>query len=158
MRTIKGPGIFLAQFARDTPPHNTLEGIARWAKDYGYKAIQVPTRDRRFFDLDKACESETYCDEIKGQLADIGIEISELSTHEQGQMVSVHPAYDAMFDGQCPPAVRGNPEQRRRWAAEEVRNPRWGQDRSGRDGAESLLRTSELGLAHGPFRISASYG
>ena len=121
MRTIKGPGLFLAQFATDTPPHNTLAGIAKWAKGYGYKAIQIPTRDRRFLDLDKAAESQTYCDEIKGQLAEIGIEISELSTHEQGQMVSVHPAYDAMFDGQCPAAVRGNPEKRRQWAAEEVR-------------------------------------
>ena len=90
MRTLKGPGLFLAQFARDTPPHNTLEGIGRWAKGYGYKAIQIPTWDRRFFDLDKAVDSEAYCDEIKGKLADIGIVVSELSTHFQGQMVSVH--------------------------------------------------------------------
>ncbi len=121
MRTIKGPGLFLAQFATDTPPHNTLAGIAKWAKDYGYKAIQIPSWDSRFFDLDRAYDSETYCDEIKGTLADIGIAISELSTHFQGQMVSVHPAYDAMFDGQCPAAVRGNPEKRRLWAADQVR-------------------------------------
>ena len=121
MRTMKGPGLFLAQFATDTPPHNTLAGIAKWAKDYGYKAIQIPTWDSRFFDLDRAYDSETYCDEIKGKLADIGIAISEFSTHFQGQMVSVHPAYDAMFDGQCPAAVRGNPEKRRLWAAEQVR-------------------------------------
>ena len=68
-----------------------------------------------------AYDSETYCDEIKGKLADIGIAISEFSTHFQGQMVSVHPAYDAMFDGQCPAAVRGNPEKRRLWAADQVR-------------------------------------
>src|SRR5271163_2782856 len=77
MRTIKGPGLLLAQFARDTPPHNTLEGIARWAKGYGYKAIQIPTADARFFDLDRAYESAAYCDEVKGKLADIGISISE---------------------------------------------------------------------------------
>ena len=96
-------------------------GIARWAKGYGYKAIQIRPGTRRFFDLDKAYESETYCDEIKGKLADIGIAISELSTHFQGQMVSVHPAYDVMFDGQCPAHVRGNPEKRRHWAADQVR-------------------------------------
>ncbi|RUT34859.1 sugar phosphate isomerase/epimerase [Arsenicitalea aurantiaca] len=120
MRTIKGPGLFLAQFAQDTAPHNSLEGIARWARDYGYEGIQIPSWDARFFDLDKAYESETYCDEIKGKLSDIGIAITELSTHFQGQMVSVHPAYDAMFDGQCPPHLRGNPEKRRLWAAEQV--------------------------------------
>ena len=73
MRTIKGPGLFLAQFATDTPPHNTLPNIARWAKDYGYKAIQIPAWDKRLFDIDKAYDSEAYCDEIKGMLADIGI-------------------------------------------------------------------------------------
>src|SRR6202046_1286825 len=121
MRTMRGPGLFLAQFATDTPPHNTLAGIAKWAKDYGYKAIQIPPWDSRFFDLDRAYDSETYCDEIKGKLSDIGVAISEFSTHFQGQMVSVHPAYDAMFDGQCPAPVRGNPEKRRLWAAEQVR-------------------------------------
>src|SRR5271163_1211979 len=121
MRTIKGPGLLLAQFARDTPPHNTLEGIARWAKGYGYKAIQIPTADARFFNLDLAYDSETYCDEVKGKLADVGIAISERSTQLQGQRVSVHPAYDAMFDGQCPEPVRGNPDKRRHWAADQVR-------------------------------------
>ena len=121
MKTIKGPGLFLAQFARETAPHNTLEGIARWAKNYGYAGIQIPSWDRRFFDLDKAYESETYCDEIKGKLGDIGIAVTEISTHFQGQMVSVHPAYDAMFDGQAPEHVRGDPEKRRHWAADQVR-------------------------------------
>lgn len=120
MRTIKGPGLFLAQFVRDTAPHNSLESIARWAKGYGYKSIQIPSWDRRLFDLDKAADSETYCDEIKGKMADIGITISEFSTHFQGQMVSVHPAYDMMFDGQAPSHVRGNPEKRRLWAADQV--------------------------------------
>ena len=120
MKTIKGPGLFLAQFARDTAPHNTLEGIAGWARDYGYKGIQIPTWDKRLFDLDKAAASETYCDEVKGKLDDIGIAITELSTHFQGQMVSVHPAYDAMFDGQAPEHVRGDPEKRRLWAADQV--------------------------------------
>ena len=121
MRTIKGPGLFLAQFAQDAPPHDTLPGIAAWAKNYGYQAIQIPSWDRRLFDLDRAFDSTTYCDEIKGQLSDIGIAISELSTHFQGQMVSVHPAYDALFDGQCPSELRGDPEKRRLWAAEQVR-------------------------------------
>ena len=121
MKTIKGPGLFLAQFAQDSAPHNNLESIARWAKGYGYKGIQIPTWDKRLFDLDKAAESAAYCDEIKGKLADIGIAITELSTHFQGQMVSVHPAYDLMFDGQAPQHVRGDTEKRRHWAADQVK-------------------------------------
>ncbi len=121
MRTIKGPAIFLAQFARETPPHDSLDSLALWAKGHGYKGVQVPTWNKRLFDLDLAHDSETYCDEIKGRLSDVDMVITELSTHGQGQMVSVHPAYDAMFDGQCPEAVRGNPEKRRHWAADQVR-------------------------------------
>lgn len=121
MRTLKGPGLFLAQFAQDSAPHNSLEAIARWARDYGYRGIQIPSWDTRFMDLDLAYESETYCDEIKGKLSDIGLVITELSTHFQGQMVSVHAAYDRMFDGQAPEHVRGDPEKRRHWAMDQVR-------------------------------------
>lgn len=121
MRTLKGPGLFLAQFSQDTAPHNGLESIAGWARGHDYKAVQIPTWDRRLFDLDKAYDSETYCDEVKGKLADLGVEISELSTHFQGQMVSVHPAYDPMFDGLAPEHVRGDPGKRRHWAMDQVR-------------------------------------
>ena len=121
MRTLKGPALFLAQFATESAPHNSLPTIAKWAFDLGYRGIQIPSWDGRFFDLDKAYDSATYCDEIKGQLDDIGIEITELSTHFQGQMVSVHPAYDLMFDGQCPAHVRGNPKARQDWAVDQVK-------------------------------------
>ena len=76
MKTIKGPAIFLAQFADDVAPFNNLPNIAKWASDLGYKAVQIPTWDSRLFDLDKAAESQTYCDEIKGTLAEHGLEVS----------------------------------------------------------------------------------
>jgi len=96
MKTIKGPGLFLAQFASDEAPFNTLPGIARWASEMGFVAVQIPTWDRRLFDLQLAAESQTYCDDVKGMLADAGVEISERSTHSQGQMVAGHPAYDPL--------------------------------------------------------------
>src|SRR5262245_21304312 len=106
---IKGPGIFLAQFAGDVAPFNSLRSIAKWAANLGFKGVQIPTWDARLFDLTRAAESKTYCDEVKGTLAGAGVEISELSTHLQGQLVAVHPAYDAAFDGFAAPEVRGNP-------------------------------------------------
>ncbi|MGH7121630.1 MAG: sugar phosphate isomerase/epimerase family protein, partial [Acetobacteraceae bacterium] len=120
MKTIKGPGLFLAQFAGDAPPFNTLPGIAKWAAGFGYKAIQIPTNMGRLFDLDLAAESQTYCDDMKGMLADLGLEISELSTHIQGQLVAVHPAYGPLFDAFAPAAVRGNAEARQAWAIDQV--------------------------------------
>lgn len=117
---IKGPAIFLAQFAGDEAPFNSLSEIAKWAAGHGYKGVQIPTWDARLFDLEKAAGSKTYCDEIKGICADAGVEITELSTHLQGQLVAVHPAYDSQFDGFAPEKVHGNPKSRQQWAVEQM--------------------------------------
>ena len=120
MKTIKGPAIFLAQFAADEAPFNTLDAIAGWASSLGFKGVQVPSWDGRFFDLAKAAESKDYCDEVKGTLGEHGLEVTELSTHLQGQLVAVHPAYDEAFDGFAAPEVRGNPKARQEWAVSQL--------------------------------------
>jgi sugar phosphate isomerase/epimerase len=93
MRTLKGPAIFLAQ---------------------------IPSWDGRLFDLRRAAGSRDYCEEVKGVCAEAGVAVTELSTHLQGQLVAVHPAYDAAFDGFAPPEVRGNPQARQAWAVEQL--------------------------------------
>ncbi|MFT5833743.1 MAG: sugar phosphate isomerase/epimerase [Cognaticolwellia sp.] len=120
MKTIKGPAVFLAQFLGDEAPFNSLEGISKWAADLGYVGVQIPTWDSRLIDLQKAAESKTYCEELKGKLADIGVEITELSTHLQGQLVAVNPTYDLMFDAFAPDAVKGNPKARQEWAVQQL--------------------------------------
>ena len=121
MKTIKGPALFLAQFAGDEAPFNTWDGITKWAADCGYVGVQIPSWDARLFDLAKAAASVAYCDEVKGVATANGVEVTELSTHLQGQLVAVHPAYDAAFDGFAAPEVRGNPKARQAWAVEQVR-------------------------------------
>jgi sugar phosphate isomerase/epimerase len=120
VRTIKGPAVFLAQFAGDVSPFNNLKDISRWAAARGYKGVQIPTWDGRLFDLKQAAESRTYCDEVRGTLASSGVELTELSTHLQGHLVAVHPAYDQAFDGFAPQSVRGNPSARQAWAVEQL--------------------------------------
>ena len=122
MRTIKGPAIFLAQFCGDEKPFNNLKDIGKWANSLGYKAVQIPTWDKRIFDLDKAGSSKDYCDEVKGILKEQGLEISELSTHLQGQLVASHPAYDLMFDVFAPENLHGNVKERTKWAVEQMNN------------------------------------
>ncbi|HXY24850.1 MAG TPA: sugar phosphate isomerase/epimerase [Candidatus Acidoferrum sp.] len=122
MKTIKGPAIFLAQFAGDAPPFNSLKNIAAWAAKLGYKGVQLPSWDTRIINLKQAAESKTYCDEIRGTLAANGLELTELSTHLQGQLVAVHPAYDLAFDGFAADHVRNNPKARQAWAVEQLVN------------------------------------
>jgi sugar phosphate isomerase/epimerase len=121
MRTLKGPGIFLAQFVGAEPPFDKLETLADWAAGLGYAGLQLPTGEGGLFDVELGAESQVYCDDIKGMLADKGLAITELSTHLQGQLVAVHPAYDALFDGFAPPAVRGKPQARQAWAVRQVK-------------------------------------
>lgn len=121
MKTIKGPAIFLAQFMGDEAPFNSLDTIAKYMANLGYKGIQIPTWDARCIDLKQAAESKTYCDEYKGKLKDIGVEVTELSTHLQGQLVASHPTYDAMFDGFAAPEVRNNPKARAEWAVDQLK-------------------------------------
>ena len=121
MKTIKGPALFLAQFAGDDAPFNTWDGITKWVADCGYKGVQVPSWDARFFDLSQAAASKDYCDEFVGQAAANGIVVTELSTHLQGQLVAVNPAYDTAFDGFAAPQVQGNPAARQAWAVDQVK-------------------------------------
>ena len=120
MKTIKGPAIFLAQFMGDTAPFNSLENICKWAAGLGYKGVQIPTWETRLIDIEKAATSKTYCDELKGKVNSYGLEITELSTHLQGQLVAVNPAYNILFDGFAPAEVHGKPKARTAWAKQQV--------------------------------------
>jgi sugar phosphate isomerase/epimerase len=120
MKTMKGPAIFLAQFMSDDAPYNSLDSIANTMAEFGYKGVQIPSWDPRCIDLKLAAQSQTYCDELKGNLNNKGLEITELSTHLQGQLVAVHPAYNTMFDGFAPAAVHDNADERTKWAVQQL--------------------------------------
>ncbi|STW40607.1 inosose isomerase [Klebsiella pneumoniae] len=149
MKTIKGPGIFLAQFIGPQAPFNTLAGIAQWAAGLGYKALQIPCNHPAIFDVERARRARPTATRSAGILAEHGLVISELSTHLEGQLVAVHPAYDAAFDAFAPAALHGDPQARQRWAVEKSAagggslRPAWG-----------CRRTRPFpGRWHGPFFI-----
>lgn len=121
MKTIKGPAIYLAQFVGDEAPFNTFKDICGWAASLGFKGVQIPAWDTRLIDVTKAAESKTYCDDLKGIAAEQGVEITELASHLQGQLVAVNPAFDDMLDAYAAPHVRGNPKARQEWAVQQVK-------------------------------------
>lgn len=144
MRTIKGPGIFLTQFIGEQAPFNSLDGLAGWAADKGYKAVQIPCHQPPIFDLAKAAQSQTYCDDINGKLAEHGLVISELSTHLEGQLMAVSPVYSDAFDHFAPAEVRGSDVVRRAWAAERLK--------------QAAAASAKLGLsAHATFSGSLAW-
>ncbi|TCP95109.1 sugar phosphate isomerase/epimerase [Cricetibacter osteomyelitidis] len=144
MKTIKGPGIFISQFIDKQAPFNSLEGIARWAASLGFKALQIPCNHPHIFNLELAAKSQTYCDEITGILAQYGLEISELSTHLEGQLVAVNSAYNVAFDGFAPEAVRNNYQARTQWAVDTLK--------------KAAVASKNLGLnAHATFSGSLAW-
>lgn len=119
MKTIKGPGLFSVSLPvmlrlsihGTALPNGRQKGLCRRAGSH-----------RRAVDRsEKAAESKDYCDEFAGVARQNGVEVTELSTHLQGQLVAVHPAYDEAFDGFAAPEVRGNPKARQQWAVEQVK-------------------------------------
>lgn len=121
MKTINGPAIFLAQFVGDEAPFNNIVQISNWAASLGYKGIQIPTWDIRLIDLQKVAESKTFADEYRGKIESLGLKITELSTHLQGQLVAVNPAYNQLFDSFAPDSVKGNPTARTEWAVSQLK-------------------------------------
>jgi len=120
MKTIKGPAIFLAQFAGDDAPFNTLGGMADWASELGFVGVQIPSWDGRLFDLKKAAESHDYCDEVLGVVRTAGLEVTELSTHLQGQLVACHPVYEELFADFGPAELKGDAKARQAWAVDQL--------------------------------------
>jgi len=120
VRTISGPAVFLAQFVGPEPPFDRLDTLAAWAAEKGFAGVQLPTFNPAVFDLDRAAESDAYCSEVIGLLADHGLKPTELSTHRQGHLVAIHPAYDEIVDVFAPPALREKPQARQTWAADQL--------------------------------------
>ena len=118
MKSMKGPAIFLAQFLRDEPPYDNLKNIGKWVSDLGYRGVQVPTWDPRVIDLAKAAESKAYCDDVKATLAGLGLEVTELAAHLQGQVLAMHPAYEVAFQAFYPQGADDG--QRVEWATDQL--------------------------------------
>lgn len=121
METIKGPAIFLAQFLGDEPPFNDIKSICKWVSSLGYKGVQIPTWDSRAINLELVAESKDYADEYRESIESFGLKITELSTHLQGQLVAVNPAYNVMFDAFAPKSVHGDSKARTAWAVDQLK-------------------------------------
>jgi sugar phosphate isomerase/epimerase len=120
MKTIKGPAIFLAQFLSDTAPFDTLKNCCKWAASLGFKGVQLPSWDSRCMDLKLAAENQNYADELKGTIQKAGLELTDLTSHLQGQLIAVHPAFDQQFEQFAPAVYKGKPTERTEWAVQQL--------------------------------------
>ena len=150
MRTIKGPAIFLAQFAGDKAPFDTLDNICSWAAEPRLQGRADPDLGQRsFIDVEKAATSKTYADELKGTAAKHGLDITELSSHIIGQLVAVHPAYDTLLGRLCAP---GGARQSQGAPGMGGAAPEWMRRRPRRTSASTRTATFSGALAW-PFSI-----
>lgn len=120
MNSIQGPGIFLAQFLRDEPPFDTLKNIGTWVAELGYRGVQIPTWDNRVFDLTQAASSQSYCDDLSGQLQEMNLQPTELAAHLQGQVLAMNQVYKHAFSAFYPADL--NDSEIVKWATEQLLN------------------------------------
>ena len=158
MKTLKGPAIFLAQFMGDQPPFDNLKTICKWVSSLGYVGVQIPAWDKRCIDLKQAAESKDYCDEFKGIVESCGLQVTELATHLQGQLVAVHPAFTDMFDGFAPKAVRGNIKERTAWAVEQLKFAAKASKNLGLDCACNIFRIIDVAHCLSMAATSCRFG
>jgi hypothetical protein len=88
----------------------------------GYIGLQIPTWDTRAIDLEKASISKNYCDEYKGKLNEIGLEVVELASYLQEQamgMLGIPPVYEKLFQAFYPKNL--NDSQRVVWATDQLK-------------------------------------
>ncbi len=116
---IRGPGLFLAQFLADQPPYDSLKAIGAWAASLGYRGVQIPTWDTRVLDLPLASESQDYCDAQREALAEHDLEVIELASYLQGQVMAMHPAYEKLFQPFYPAGLSDT--ERVDWATQQLR-------------------------------------
>ena len=118
---IKGPAIFLAQFAGDAAPFNSWDAITQVGR-------RPRLQGRADADLGRAPvrpgegrgSRRPTATRSPASHAPTAWRSPSCRTHLQGQLVAVHPAYDEAFDAFAPAAVRGNPEARQRWAVQQM--------------------------------------
>jgi sugar phosphate isomerase/epimerase len=119
-KTILGPGLFISQFIGAAPPFNTLGGLAGWAKELGFKALQVPVSDQRLRDLVGLSDKDVIS-KIESVMSKAGLVVSEIAAQRAGALLAVHPAYDQTMDVLAGADVRGHHAQRQAQAAQDLR-------------------------------------
>ncbi|MBR0797312.1 sugar phosphate isomerase/epimerase [Bradyrhizobium jicamae] len=119
-RTMRGPGLFISQFIGAHPPFDTLGGLAEWAKELGFKALQIPVSDPRLKDLADLPEQDALA-RIESVISKAGMVVSEIAAQRSGQLLAVHPAYDETMDALAAPDVRGRPAARQAQAERDLR-------------------------------------
>lgn len=107
--------IFTGQWA-DIP----LEKLAPMMRDFGYEGLELACWGDHF-DVAKGASDKAYCDAKKALLAKNGLGVWAISNHLAGQLIC-DPNFDARSDAFAPPECAGNPEAKRAWAVETMKN------------------------------------
>ncbi len=106
--------LFTGQWA-DLP----LETLAEMAKDFGYDGLELACwGDHR--EVDKAAEDPSYCEKKRKLLEKYELGCWAISNHLAGQLVC--DLNDERSDAFAPDEFAGNPEAKRKWAVEAMKN------------------------------------
>lgn len=107
--------LFTGQFA-DIP----IEEFCPKAKSWGYDGLELACWGDHL-DVDKAAQDKAYAKARVDLLAKHGLKVYAISNHLAGQLVC-DLNNDSRSDGFAPKSCAGNPEAKRKWAIEAMKN------------------------------------
>ncbi len=107
--------LFTGQWA-DLP----LSTLAQKAASWGYDGLELACWGDHM-DVEKAAKDKEYCKRQLGILEKNNLRVWAISNHLAGQLVC-DPNTDSRSDGFAPASCAGNPEKKRAWAVEAMKN------------------------------------
>ena len=107
--------LFTGQWA-DLP----LEVLAGKAASWGYDGLELACWGDHM-DVFRAAEDLDYCRQQRSILEKYNLQLFSISNHLAGQLVC-DPNNDSRSDAFAPPEVAGDPEKKRAWAVESMKN------------------------------------
>jgi sugar phosphate isomerase/epimerase len=96
----------------------SLETLSQKAAKWGYDGLELACWGGHF-DVGQGASSKAYCEQHKALLGQYGLKVWAISNHLAGQMV-LDPN-DHRSDDWAPAELRGKPEEKSAWAAEEMK-------------------------------------
>jgi sugar phosphate isomerase/epimerase len=107
--------LFTGQWA-DLP----LEVLAEKSAAFGYDGLELACWGDHF-DVDRGAKDKKYCDGQREKLRRNGLDCWAISNHLAGQLVC-DPNGDQRSDALAPPEAAGDPEAKRAWGIESMKN------------------------------------
>lgn len=96
---MRGPALLVTPFIGARDDLRNLDGLARFAAELGYDAIQLPITAPAVLDIDRAACDDMYCVQIRATLERYGLAIAGIVGARPGHLLATPPGAEVFLAG-----------------------------------------------------------